>query len=86
VSEIKITVSRVSVSKNDSEPVVTSTKSGWIRSPIADRMTAWHLRDLVRALDAQDVPATAKVVAYRNDVGHTTHLTVEWSEALDGEA
>lgn len=83
MSEIKITVDRVSLSKNDAEPEITVTKRGWIRSPIADRMVAWHLRDLVRALDAQEVPDTAKVVAHMGNTGHTTNLTVEWAEVLE---
>ena len=85
MSEVKITVSRVSVLKNDAEPEIETTKHGWVRSRIADRMTAWHLRELVRALDAQAVPDGARVTAHKSDVGHATHLTVEWSETLDDD-
>lgn len=83
MSEIKITIDRVSTSKGEGAAVVVTTKRGWIRSPAADRMAAWHLRDLVRALDAQGVPGTAKVTASKSDSGHTTGLTVEWSEPVE---
>jgi hypothetical protein len=42
------------------------------------RLSAWAVRDFVKALDAAEAPDTAYVQAHRSDVGHTVQLTAEW--------
>lgn len=39
-----------------------STYRIFVASPSADRMTVWHLRDFVRALDAAGIPDDVRVV------------------------
>jgi hypothetical protein len=85
VSDLRITTEHVRTFKDGAEPELVSKQYGWVRSPIADRMTAWHLRNLVRTLDAQAAPDNAKVIANKGETGHTTHLIVEWVETLDPE-
>jgi hypothetical protein len=51
---------------------VTST------TPVTGSMTAWALRDLVRALDEQQVPDDATVTAHHNvNTRHLERLSVD---------
>lgn len=55
----------------------------WVRSLPADRMSAWHVREFVKAMDEAGIPNGAYVEASRSDTGHLTALTVSHSETID---
>lgn len=78
--KIGLHTSRLRGHRNQDGRVTTLT--GWARSPVADRMTVWHLRELVRRLDSIGAPDAARVEAAKSDVGHLTTLTVVWDERL----
>lgn len=61
----------------DDEPVTKEDVRVW--SITADRMSAYHLFDLAKALEAEGCPQSAKVEARNSDVGHLTSLEVSWT-------
>ena len=59
-------------------------RSIYIVSQPSDRMTAWHVRDFVRALDEHSIPDNAMVTAEKNiSTLHTTGLSVTHREQTD---
>jgi hypothetical protein len=89
VAEIKITTSTTKESKTGQQrPIpdkVNTERHTTVRSQVADCMTAWGLRDFVRALDAANVPDNVRIEASHGQNFHLTGLTAKFSETLDEE-
>lgn len=61
-------------------------RSTYIRTRPADRLTAWHVREFVRALDEHGIPDKAEVTASKSsDTLHTTGLSVRHSQQTDAD-
>ncbi len=61
----------------------TTERHTTVRSATSDRLTAWNVRDFVKAMDAAGVPDRASIDVHRSQVGHATSLAVRFSETLD---
>lgn len=85
MADIKVTTSTTEKTKTGPTRATESTRARhtWVRSAIADRMSAWHVRDFVKAMDEAGVPDGALVEASRSNTGHLTALTVSHPEAID---
>lgn len=58
----------------------------YVASAPADRMSVWHVRDFLAALDEAGVPDGLTVEFSRSDAGHLTGLSVRHHVALDPDA
>lgn len=63
-----------------------ASRSVYVASSPADRMTVWHLRDFLRGLEEAGVPESAAVEYRRSDAGHLTGLSVRHTVSLDPAA
>jgi predicted transcriptional regulator len=89
VAEIKVTTSSTRKTVTGKlKPIaeqVDEERHTVVRSSVADRMTAWHLRDFVKALDAANVPDKTLLEASHGENYHLTGLMARFSVTLDQE-
>jgi hypothetical protein len=90
MAEIKVTTSTtkktVTGRRETVAEQVSTERHTTVHSHTADRVTAWHLRDFVRALDDAKVPDKTLIDASHGQNFHLTGLAVKFSETLDEEA
>lgn len=60
-------------------------RSTYVRTRPADRLTAWHVREFVRALDEHGIPDSAPVTASTSDTLHTNGLSVRHSQQTEAD-
>lgn len=80
MSETKTTEWTTTIQRTYGKTAAEQTASVQVHvsSNRTERLSAWAVRDFVKALDAAEAPDTAYVQAHRSYVGHTVQLTAEW--------
>lgn len=62
-----------------------ASRTTYVRSATVERMTAWDVRDFVKALDEAAVPDKTEVDAeHHHTTRQLTRLYVRFSEDIDG--